>query len=84
MDREERSHWIAFNRIPRIGRARIGMLESYFGSLRSAWQADSGSLKAAGLDSRSVQSITTRRSTIDVGAEMDPPRRIGDSRVHLA
>ena len=71
MDREELSYWVAFNRIPRIGRARIGMLESYFGSLRSAWQAGSESLKAAGLDSRSAQSIATRRSTIDVDAEMD-------------
>ncbi len=71
MDREELSYWVAFNRIPRIGRARIVMLESYFGSLRSAWQAGSESLKTAGLDSRSTQSIATRRPTIDVDQEMN-------------
>ena len=71
MDRDELSHWVAFNRVPRIGRARFAMLEGYFGSLKEAWKADSGALKAAGLDARSAQSIATRRPTIDPGAELD-------------
>ena len=71
MDRDELSYWVALNRVPRIGRARFALLEGYFGSLKDAWKAHSGALKAAGLDARSAQSIATRRSTIDPGAELN-------------
>ena len=39
MDPQELKYWIAFNRVPRIGRARSLLLESHFGSLRAAWEA---------------------------------------------
>ena len=69
MDTKERNYWIAFNRIPRIGRVRFALLEHYFGSLESAWSAGTADLRTAGLDSRTAQLVASRRSNIDPDAE---------------
>ena len=61
MDDQERKYWVAFNRIPKIGRARFTLLEQQFGSLERAWGATPSNLVAAGFDSR--------RPTIDPEAE---------------
>ena len=50
MESEHLKYWIAFNRVPGIGRARFKLLESYFGTLDNAWQASSSDFQAAGLD----------------------------------
>ena len=64
-------YWVAFNRIQGIGRARFLQLESYFGSLEQAWTAGAADLKAAGLDSRTVESIVSSRPEISPDAEME-------------
>ena len=78
MDSDELKYWVAFNRIPRIGRARFTLLRDHFGSLADAWRAGTSELKAAGLDARSTQQISTRRSTIDPDAEL---QRLADGAV---
>ena len=70
MDDSELKYWVAFNRVPRISRARFALLERHFGSLRDAWQASTSDLQAAGLDRATAQLIATRRPTIDPDAEM--------------
>ena len=75
--REEVGYWVAFNRIPSIGRARFALLEGHFGSMERAWRASSDELVAAGLDQRSVRSLVTRRSSISPEAEMDRLARLG-------
>ena len=79
MDAEELKYWIAFNRVPRIGRARFILMEQQFGSLKDAWHAGMSDLRAAGLDSRIAQLIVSRRPTIDPDAEI---KRVSDSGVH--
>ena len=69
MDTAELKYWIAFNRISRIGRARITLLEQHFNSLKDAWHASVSDLGAAGLDNRTAQHIVTRRTTIDPDVE---------------
>ena len=69
MDDQERKYWVAFNRIPKIGRARFTLLEQQFGSLERAWGATPSNLGAAGLDSRIAQLIDSRRPAIDPEAE---------------
>ncbi|HEY48694.1 MAG TPA: DNA-protecting protein DprA [Dehalococcoidia bacterium] len=64
-------YWVAFNRIQGIGRARFSQLESYFGSLEKAWLASARDLKAAGMDTRTVESIVTSRPEISPDAEME-------------
>ena len=40
-------YWVAFNRIPGIGRARYQLLEKRFGRLENAWTASAADLRAA-------------------------------------
>ena len=58
-------YWVAFNRIPGVGRARYAALEAYFGSLETAWKAGPAELHRAGLDKRTISSIQSRRPDID-------------------
>jgi DNA processing protein len=74
---EETSFWVAFSRIPGIGRARIQMLEAYFGSLAQAWRADASELRAAGLDARTVAQVMQKRPTISPEREMERLTRLG-------
>ena len=64
MEANELKFWIAFNRVPRIGRARFMVLESYFGTMDRAWHASGSDLKDAGLDSKTAQLVVTGRATI--------------------
>ena len=70
MNEAERKHWVAFTRIPRIGRARVKLMEDHFGTLENAWRAGLSELKSAGLDSRTAQLVATRKLSIDPDAEM--------------
>jgi len=76
MDTKELKFWIAFNRVPRIGRARFMLLERHFGSLEGAWRASLSDLRAAGLDSRTAQHVVARRPTIDPDAVL---KQVADS-----
>jgi DNA processing protein len=67
---DDLSYWVAFNRIPGLGRARFSLLEQHFGTLEQAWHASAAALKAAGLDQRTVQAIVERRPTISPQREM--------------
>lgn len=64
-------YWIGFSLIPGIGRVRFSVLESYFGSLERAWYASASELQAAGLDSRSIKAIISKRAQISLDAEME-------------
>ncbi len=67
----ELKYWLAFNRIPGIGRVRIQALLSRFGRLSGAWSAGRSDLRAAGLEDRIVRLITTERLQIDPDAEIE-------------
>ncbi len=77
MNSSEEGYWVAFNRIPTIGRARFAILEGYFGSLERAWRASAADLTAAGLDQRSVRAVVSRRPSISPEAEMERLDRLG-------
>ncbi len=64
-------YWVAFNRTPGVGAAKIRALIDHFGSLPAAWQADVAELRAAGLDRRAIDSLRTTRNTMDLDAELD-------------
>lgn len=65
MDEIERTYWIAFARIPRIGRVRIQQLEDHFGTLAEAWRATPGALRDAGLDAGALSTIGEARPSIE-------------------
>jgi len=64
-------YWVAFSRIPGIGRARFAHMESGFRSLADAWRAGAAELRACGLDERSVEAIVAARPGISPEGEME-------------
>jgi len=70
-------YWVGFSFIPGIGRVRLTQLENHFGNLVDAWQATPADLKHAGLDSGSVNAITSWRPKISLEAEMEKLERYG-------
>ncbi len=70
MNRDELKYWVAFGRIPRIGRVRFALLEKHFGSLGRAWGAGAQELRDGGVDSATAELIAARRPAIDPDAEV--------------
>src|SRR5262245_5199824 len=70
-------YWVAFSRIPGIGRARVERLEQHFGSLEAAWSASGSELHAAGLDAKAAGAVLARRPRIDPQREMARLARLG-------
>ena len=77
MDSNDIKYWVGFSLIPGIGRVRFAHLEGYFGNLKDAWEAGSAELRRAGLDSNSVDAISSQRSEISLEAEMEKLERCG-------
>jgi DNA processing protein len=74
---EELKYWTAFNRVPGIGRVRYQALLSRFGSLADAWNAGPTDLRSAGLDDRTVRSITAGRPNVDPDTEAEQLQSYG-------
>ena len=72
-------YWIAFTRVPSVGRVRVGLLEERFGSLEAAWGASAGELRAAGLDQSVVNSIAAVRPRVDPQDEYERVQKAGVS-----
>ncbi len=64
MNEVERKYWIAFSRVPRVGRVRVAQLEEYFTTLENAWRAGAAELRAAGLDAGTVKTIIAAREKL--------------------
>jgi DNA processing protein len=77
MEEVERSYWIAFSRVPRIGRVRVAQIEAHFGLLERAWKAPAGELRAAGLDAATVTSCIAARDTVHPEDELERLERHG-------
>lgn len=73
-------YWLGFNKVKGIGPVRLQRLIDHFGSLEAAWAAPAASLRAAGLDRRTVGAIEQTRPDIDLAAEMS---RLSDLDVRL-
>ena len=70
-------YWVGFSLIPGIGRVKLAQLENYFGDLENAWKASAAEFKRAGLDSGSIQAITSWQPKISPEAEIEKLDRYG-------
>jgi DNA processing protein len=70
-------YWVAFNKVPGIGAARLRALFDYFGDLEIAWQSSTHDLRQAGLDRRSISNLVEMRDRLNLDAEMEQVKRIG-------
>lgn len=77
MDRQELQYWVAFGRVPQIGRARIALIESHFSSLESAWKAGAAELQAAGISGSALSALLAARDGIQPEAELEKMEAIG-------
>lgn len=77
MSNKDIKYWVGFSLIPGIGRVKLTQLENYFGSLEAAWRAAPADLKHSGLDSGSINAITSWRPKISLEAEMEKLDRYG-------
>jgi DNA processing protein len=64
-------YWIGFSKVPGIGPVRLKNLLDYYGAIDTAWYANPGELRAIGLDRRSVESLVSVRTSIDLDAELE-------------
>lgn len=64
-------YWIAFNKVPGIGPARLAALVETCGSVEAAWKAPIQQLQMAGLDKRSLASLLDARRTLDPQGEVE-------------
>lgn len=74
---DELKYWVAFNRIPGIGRVRYQALLAKFRRLSVAWKAGPGDLRAAGIEDRVVRQIVAERPQIDPDGELESLERAG-------
>ena len=77
MDRNELQYWVAFGRVPQIGRARFSLLEAHFGKLEDAWKASPAALQAAGLSGNALSALLAARDSISPEAELEKLERLG-------
>jgi len=59
-------YWIGFNIVRGIGPMRLRALLDYFGDIERAWRAPAEELRSVGLDRRSLESLLTVRTTLDL------------------
>ncbi len=64
-----KAYWIAFNKVPGIGPARLAALLATCGSIEAAWKASIQQLQAANLDKRSLQNLLLARRELDLEQE---------------
>ncbi len=63
-------YWIGFNIVRGIGPVRFRALLDHFGNAERAWRAPAEGLQAAGLDRRSLASLLTARSQLNLDDEI--------------
>ena len=77
MEAKALKYWIAFNRVSRVGRPRMALLEGHFGTLSRAWEAGTLELQVAGLDQSNFRHIAKYRAEMDPGQELEGIRSAG-------
>ena len=77
MESYELKHWIAFNKIPGIGRSHFALMEKRFGDLSEAWRAGADELRQAGFDAGALAQVAERRAAIDPDRELGRLAEIG-------
>ena len=77
---DSKAYWIALGKVPGIGPSRLAALLEVCGSVEAIWKASIQTLKEAGLDRRSLESLLEFRRTIDPAGELE---RLSQSKVQV-
>jgi DNA processing protein len=64
-------YWVGFSRVPGIGPVRLrALLEHMGGDIQTAWQVSAATLRAVGLDQRTIETFLALRARLDLDAEL--------------
>ncbi len=74
---ESLPYWVGFSRVPGIGPMRLRAILDHFGDIREAWGASAATLRAIGIDRRTIETFLTLRSELDLVAELERVHRLG-------
>ena len=80
---DDLKYWVAFHRIHGMGPKRFNRMETHFGNLEDAWNANRGELRDAGIGTALIQDIDSTRDRIDPETELDRLVRRGIHPIHL-
>ena len=80
---DDLKYWVAFHRIEGIGPKRFSSMETHFGSLEDAWNAERGELRDAGIGPSILKNVDATRAKIDPDAELDRLLQHGIRPIHL-
>ena len=72
-----KASYIGFSLIPGVGRARLSLMESYFGDLMTAWNASAVDLARAGIDASTLQAIEYWRPKVEPEFELEKAEKSG-------
>lgn len=73
----DKGYWIAFNKVPGIGPARLAALLEVCGTPEAAWRASIQQLQAAHLDRRTLESLLLARRQLDPEKESQRAQQAG-------
>jgi DNA processing protein len=68
---EDIKYWIGFSRVSGIGSVRLRALLDTVGSISAAWNASSATLRATGIDQRTIERFLALRASFNLDAEVD-------------
>lgn len=71
------AYYLGFNLTPGIGPVRLRRLLEHFHSPERAWNASAAELRAAGLDEKSIGSLTATRARVSLTEELARIRKLG-------
>src|SRR5215831_14140823 len=72
-------YWVGFNQAKGIGPARLRALIQRFGDIEAAWNASPQAWAEAGLDQRTIASLSKTHATCDLDAELEAIAKVGAS-----
>jgi len=73
---DQRAFWVGLSLVPGIGPAKFRRLVEQLGSPEAAWKARPALLAEIGLDRRSIESLVTTRSRVELEREMEKLHRV--------
>jgi DNA processing protein len=77
---DDKPYWVAFNLVRGIGAVRLQGLIEHFGDAASAWHAEAGDLRVAGLGGKIVDRLLDLRQSLDVDQLWE---RIAAQGIHI-
>lgn len=80
---DDLKYWVAFHGIDGMGLKRLNRMETHFGNLEGAWNADRGELRDAGISHALIEGINSTKDRVDPDDELDRLFQQGIRPIHL-